>query len=146
MSQKNNKTIKLKNYNFINVITLFLILSIFYVLLYFILLKLFNHQSSIYIVVFISIASFFLILLSWKEVLIHTNYIEVITVFTNKKMIFNLDEVFMKSYYPPSATWSSEKMQIRVLKSNKLIIEFNKESNVKIIKYLKNDLNVKILK
>jgi hypothetical protein len=79
-----------------------------------------------------------------KEVLISKEHLEVKKVFSRKKIYYNAEEIYLNSYYPPSASWSGKITQIRILKNDKLIIEFNKNSNIRVFNYLKDELNVQI--
>ncbi len=79
-----------------------------------------------------------------KEVLISKEHLEVKKIFSRKKIYYNAEEIYLNSYYPPSASWSGETAQIRILKNDKLVIEFNKNSNIRVFNYLKDELNVQI--
>ena len=84
-------------------------------------------------------------LISWKTVLINETCIEEKYVLFQKKT-YSTKELYINSYYPPSASWSVEKIQLRTKKGDKLIIEFKKEANIGIYNYLKNQLNIQIKK
>ena len=143
----NSKTqFELKNYSIFDVISKIFVFGLFYILLFFILEKIVSNKASTLVLILLIILTLFKMLISWKTILINETCIEEKYVFFQKKTYYYTKELYINSFYPPAASCSSEKIQLRTKKGDKLIIEFKKEENIGIYNYLKNQLNIQIKK
>jgi len=145
MKQQSN-SLKLKNYGFSRIVSGVLVISLFVTLLYFILIKLFTYQIAILVSSMFVISVMLTFFYSLKVMEIRGNNFEVSNIAFNRKEYFKTNDLYMNFHYPPASTWSGEKAQIRILKNDKLLIEFNKDENIEIVHHLKNNLNIKIKK
>jgi len=119
------------------------VFSILFTLLYFVLLKISNTKIALLLTIILFIVSLFTIILKLKRIYFYSEFM-LTEKFLNKKNTVKYDwnEVYFSVVNPPSATWSSEKIQIREKRTGKLIFEFSKDrefnGNSNFINFLKD--------
>src|SRR5690606_10648587 len=119
------------------------VFSILFTLLYFVLLKISNTKIALLLTIILFIVSLFTIILKLKRIYFYSEFMLTEKFLKKKNTVkYDWNEVYFSVVNPPSATWSSEKIQIREKRTGKLIFEFSKDrefnGNSNFINFLKD--------